>query len=327
LTILVTGSAGHLGEALMRTLGASGRAARGLDIKPSPFTDHVGSVADRAFVAGAMPGVRGVIHAATLHKPHVATHAPQDFVDVNVTGTLALLEAALAAGVAAFVFTSTTSAFGSALTPAAGAPAAWITEAVAPVPKNIYGATKLAAEALVELFARRERLPAVILRTARFFPEPDDDPELRGAYYTANAQANEMLYRRADIEDVADAHLLALDRAPEIGFGKYIVSATTPFSPADLAALRADAPAVVARLFPDMPGLYAAKGWRMFAGIDRVYVNRGAVDALGWRPRRDFRFVLDCLARGEDFRSALAVAVGAKGYHDRVFDEGPYPVA
>jgi len=65
----------------------------------------------------------------------------------------------------------------------------------------------------------------------------------------------------------------------------------------------------------------------MFPGINRVYVNRQAVDALGWWPRRDFRFVLDCLAKGEDFRSGLALAVGAKGYHDRVFDEGPYPVA
>jgi UDP-glucose 4-epimerase len=327
MTILVTGSAGHLGEALMRTLRTAGRDARGLDVRASPFTDHVGSIADRGFVAECLGGVRGVIHAATLHKPHVATHARQDFVDVNVTGTLTLLEASLAAGVEAFVFTSTTSAFGAALTPAAGAPAAWITEEVTPVPKNIYGATKLAAEALVELFARRERLPAVILRTSRFFPEADDDPELRGAYDTANAQANEMLYRRADIADVAEAHRLALARAPTTGFGKYIVSATTPFSHADLAALRVDAPAVVARLFPDMPRLYGDMGWRMFPGIDRVYVNRRAVDALGWRPHRDFRFVLDCLAKGEDFRSALARAVGAKGYHDRTFEEGPYPVA
>ena len=106
-----------------------------------------------------MAGVRAVIHAATLHKPHVATHARQDFVDVNVSGTLTLLEEAVRAGVGAFVFTSTTSTFGSALTPAAGEPAAWVTEEVAPVPRNIYGVTKLAAESLCELFARKERLP------------------------------------------------------------------------------------------------------------------------------------------------------------------------
>src|SRR5690242_8048266 len=118
MTILVTGSAGHLGEALMRSIPD----ARGLDIKPSPFTHHVGSIADRDFVASCMTDVRAVIHSATLHKPHVATHTAQDFIDTNVTGTLALLEAATAAGVGTFVFTSTTSAFGSALTPAAGEP-------------------------------------------------------------------------------------------------------------------------------------------------------------------------------------------------------------
>jgi UDP-glucose 4-epimerase len=111
--------------------------------------------------------VRAVIHSATLHKPHVATHARQDFVDTNVTGTLTLLEAALAAGVRAFVHTSTTSAFGSALTPGPGAPAARITEAVAPIPRNIYGVTKVAGESLCELFHRDQRLPVVVLRTGR----------------------------------------------------------------------------------------------------------------------------------------------------------------
>lgn len=327
MTILVTGSAGHLGEALMRVLHGEGRDARGLDLKPSPFTDHVGSVADQRFVADCMAGVSAVVHAATLHKPHVATHARQDFVDVNVSGTLALLEAAVEARVGGFVFTSTTSAFGSALTPARGEPAAWVTEEVAPVPKNIYGVTKLAAEGLCELFARRERLPVIILRTSRFFPEPDDDPEVRGAYDTANVQANEMLYRRADIADVADAHLVAVERARAVGFGRYIVSATTPFSPHDLAALRQDAPAVVARTFPEFPALYAERGWRMFGSIDRVYVNHRAVTGLGWRPRHDFGSVLGSLRHGDDFRSRLAREVGSKGYHDEVFEEGPYPVA
>src|SRR5579859_6759161 len=101
MTILVTGSAGHLGEALMRQLRAAGRPALGIDIKPSPFTDRVGSIANRAFVDRVMRGATAVLHAATLHKPHVATHGQQDFVDTNVTGTLALLEAALAAGVGA----------------------------------------------------------------------------------------------------------------------------------------------------------------------------------------------------------------------------------
>ena len=140
--ILVTGSAGHLGEALMRVLRGQGVAAQGLDIKPSAYTDHVGSIADRDTARAAMQGITAVLHTATLHKPHVVTHSAQDFVDTNVSGTLALLEEAVAQGVGAFVFTSTTSVFGGALTPAPGEPAVWIDETVTPIPKNIYGATK-----------------------------------------------------------------------------------------------------------------------------------------------------------------------------------------
>jgi UDP-glucose 4-epimerase len=315
MTILITGSAGHLGEALMRTLRAAGQPAVGVDILPSPFTTHVGSIADAEFVRGAMAGASAVIHSATLHKPHVATHTRQAFVDVNVTGTLTLLEAALAAEVRAFVYTSTTSAFGSALSPAPGEPAAWITEDVAPVPRNIYGVTKVAAESLCELFQRDRRLPVIVLRTSRFFPEADDNAEVAEAYPLANVQANELLYRRVDIEDVVSAHLLAAERAPDLGFGRYIVSATTPFGRAELAELRVNAPTVVRRVHPEVDQLYAANGWRLFPSLDRVYVNDRARSALGWTPKYDFRRVLDCLANGKDFRSELAKAVGIKGYH------------
>jgi UDP-glucose 4-epimerase len=327
MTLLVTGSAGHLGEALMRTLRAAAEPARGLDILPSPFTTHVGSICDPAFVAGAMEGVRAVIHAATLHKPHVATHSRQAFVDANITGTLTLLEAALAAGVEAFVYTSTTSAFGSALTPAAGEPAAWITEGVGPIPRNIYGVTKVAAESLCELFHRAHGLPVIVLRTSRFFPEADDNPTIATEYELANVQANELLYRRVDLADVVSAHLLAVQRAPAIGFGRYIVSATTPFGRSDLAELRSDAPAMVRRRFPQCEAFYAARGWTLFPSLDRVYVNARAVAELGWRPRYDFAHVLDRLAAGEDFRSPLARAVGSKDYHAAAFSDGRDPAA
>jgi nucleoside-diphosphate-sugar epimerase len=264
------------------------------------------------------------MHAATLHKPHVGSHDRQAFVDTNITGTLILLEEAAAAGVGSFVFTSTTSAFGRALTPAPGAPAAWITEDVTPVPKNIYGVTKTAAEDLCELVHAGHGLPVIVLRTSRFFPEPDDVDTVRTSYADANVKANEFLYRRADVADVAGAHLLAMNRAPAIGFGRYIISATTPFTTTDLAALREDAPAVVRRLFPDQEAEYERRGWRMFGQIDRVYVNARARADLGWAPRYDFRWVLEALKAGEDPRSPLARAIGAKGYH--AVSTGPYTV-
>jgi UDP-glucose 4-epimerase len=315
--VVVTGSAGHLGEALVRVLRAGGHDVTGVDLKPSPYTTVAGSVADRAVVRDCVAGADAVLHTATLHKPHVGTHGKQAFLDTNVTGTLTLLEEAAAAGVRGFVFTSSTSAFGRALTPAPGAPAAWITEEVVARPRNIYGVTKAAAEDLCELAHAELGLPVIVLRTSRFFPEGDDSDDVRTAYADANVKANEFLYRRVDVADVVAAHLLALERAADLGFGKYIVSATTPFTPADLAGLRDDAPAVVGRLFPDYAAEYARRGWRMFGSIGRVYVNARARADLGWTPRHDFRSVLDALKAGADPRSPLARSVGAKGYHDK----------
>lgn len=326
-SILVTGSSGHLGEALMRTLHAQGRKATGLDAQPSQFTDIVGSIVDRDVVQRAMSGCDVVLHAATLHKPHVATHTRQEFVDTNISGTLNLLEEAVAAGVGKFIFTSTTSVYGRAMNPPAGAAAVWVTEALVPQPKNIYGVTKLAAENLCELFHHKFKLPCLVLRTSRFFPEEDDDAAKRANFSDANIKANEFLYRRADIEDIVSAHLLAIDKAATIGFSRYIISATTPFTPDLLPDLRGRGAEVVERLYPGSMALYARHDWTMFADFDRVYDNGAARRALGWRPKHDFAHVLACLREGRDFRSALSRAVGAKGYHSEVFAEGPYPVA
>ncbi|HLY61235.1 MAG TPA: NAD(P)-dependent oxidoreductase [Terriglobia bacterium] len=325
MKILVTGSSGHLGEALVRTLREKDHEVISLDIVPSEFTSEVGSIVDRLFVKRCMGNVNAVIHSATLHKPHVATHSRQSFVDTNITGTLNLLEEASLAGVGALVFTSTTSAFGRALTPPPQNPAAWITEDVTPIPRNIYGVTKTAAEDICELFHRNHGLACLILRTSRFFPEEDDNDETRQAYDDDNAKVNEFLYRRVDLEDVVSAHLLALEQATTIGFGRYIISATTPFTRDDLTDLRANAPLVVKRRVPDYEGEYARRRWKMFPGIDRVYVNERARKDLGWRPRYDFRYVLDRLKSGADPRSPLARAVGSKGYHPNKFAGGPYP--
>jgi nucleoside-diphosphate-sugar epimerase len=326
VTVLVTGSSGHLGEALVRTLKAQRRETVGIDVLPGAFTHEVGSITDRAFVRRRMKDVTTVLHSAALHKPHVATHSPQDFVDVNISGTLNLLEEAAAAGVRAFVFTSTTSVFGDALVPPPGEPAAWITEDVTAVSKNIYGVTKAASEDLCQLFARNHSLRVIVLRTSRFFPEEDDNRAVREAYTDTNIKTNEFLYRRVDIEDVVSAHLLAAHHAPAAGFARYIISATTPFSHDDAAELRSNAPNVVRRYMPDYEIEFARRGWTMIPSIDRVYVNDRARAELGWQPRRDFRALIARLRADEDIRSPLAREVGSKGYHDRAFGEGPSPV-
>ena len=295
MTVLVTGSSGHLGEALMRTLRASGRAALGLDIIPGPFTDAIGSIADRALVARSMQGVDAVLHVATLHKPHVATHAPEAFVETNVRGTLILLEEAVRARVRAFVMTSTTSTFGDALKPPQGQPAAWIDEGVAPVPKNIYGVTKTAAEDLCQLFHRNEGLASIVLRTSRFFPEEDDDPAARKPMPTTTRRRTNICFA-ASRSRTSSTRISSRSSGRRQSASGNTSSARRRRSCLRIApALRADAPAVVSLRAPGWEDEYSRRGWRMFPSIDRVYDNALARQDLGWRPKWDFAAIVERL--------------------------------
>jgi UDP-glucose 4-epimerase len=326
MTILITGTSGHLGEAIARTLTEIGVKYIGIDINPSKFTTHVGSIADRQFLRDIAKDVDFILHTATLHKPHVGTHSNHDFVDTNIMGTLNLLEEAKKNNVKGFIYTSTTSTFGDLLTPKPNEPAIWITENLGDIPKNIYGVTKNAAEDLCQLFYRNHKLPCLVLKTSRFFPEADDKKQNRDSFDDLNIKAVEYLYRRVDIEDAVSAHLLAIEKVQEIGFGKYIISATTPFQKEHLMELHTNAITVVEKLYPDFKKLFERKGWKMLGKIDRVYVNEKARNELGWTPKYDFGYVLYCLRVDKDFRSNLTLKVGVKGYHSETFDEGPYPV-
>ncbi len=296
--VLLTGSSGWLGRFLAPRLRAAGHLVTGLDIAAGADTDIIGSVADRNVVDRAFDrGVEAVIHAAALHKPDIARYSEQAFVDVNVAGTLNLLTAARMAGHDRFVFTSTTSLMISQrIRDEAGDAAIWLEENSGPLaPRNIYGVTKLAAEGLCRLYAAEHGLACVILRTARFFPEDDDTHRTPSG---VNLKANELLNRRLTVEDAANAHVAALDRAPALGFDTFILSAPTPFDRSDARALKSDAAAVVARYFPDAPALYARRGWTLPASIGRVYDSSHAERRLGFRFSTGFAEALSALREG-----------------------------
>ncbi len=301
MNVLLTGASGWLGHFLAPMLRAQGHEVTGLDVAPGDDTDVIASVADRAAIdrVFAERGIEAVIHGGALHKPDIARYSKQAFVDVNVTGTLNLLEAAVTAGHDRFVFTSTTSLMISqAIRDEAGDAAVWLDEDSGPIePRNIYGATKFAAEQLCRLFHAEHGLNCIVLRTGRFFPEDDDTHSHPPG---ENLKANEFLNRRLTVEDAARAHVAALAKAPDIGFGTYIVSAPTPFSRNQAAELKRDAAAIIARHFPDAPALYAARGWALPQQIGRVYDSGRIQRDLGFAFDTGFAQLLDALRTGAD---------------------------
>ena len=143
-----------------------------------------------------------------------------------------------------------------------------MTEDVAPVPRNIYGVTKTAAEDLCELFHRKLRLNCLILRTSRFFPEEDDRKETRQAYDDANIKANEFLDRRVDLEDVVSARP-ARDREGSYARLRTIHCQRNYAVYKGRSARTRDERACGAQAQDSgVRSRDARRGWRMFPGID-----------------------------------------------------------
>ena len=337
MRVLVTGVAGFIGSHLAERLLKSGYEVLGIDSFFDYYPRHIkesnleGFKGESGFefiegdistldLDGIIESVEAVFHQAALAGVRASWGQRfGEYVSNNVLCTQLLLEASKDKNLEKFVYASSSSVYGDAR----DLP---ITESSPTLPVSPYGVTKLAAEDLCALFHRNQGLPCIVLRTSRFFPEEDDNRARREAFADANAKANEFLFRRVDIEDAVSAHLLAVERAAAIGFGRYVISATTPFDCAEMAELRTDPAAVVRRHVPGYDAEYVRRGWAMFPEIDRVYVNRLAREDLGWRPVYDFERIVAQLAADEPIGSGLARQIGIKGYHAETFADGPYPV-
>jgi UDP-glucose 4-epimerase len=268
--ILLTGSSGRVGRAIAAHLVHGGHEVMGFDAAPGPATDIVADLRDDAALRSAMKSAEAVIHSAALHAPHVGQRPDAEFEAVNVQATRRLLAHCDEFAIGTLVYTSTTALYGLAATPddAAG----WVTEGTEPRPRTVYHRSKLAAEALLRQAAERGRLRVTVLRMSRCFPE------------AAPRMAAYRLHRGIDARDVASAHGLAL-RAGDRPWRCFVISGATPFRCEDAAALKRDAPAVIARRAPELAAAFAARGWALPPSIDRVYASAAAERELGWRPR------------------------------------------
>ncbi|MBN9390610.1 MAG: NAD(P)-dependent oxidoreductase [Chloroflexi bacterium] len=272
MRVLVTGSSGQLGNEVARQLSSHNQVI-GLDLIPGKYTNHLGDFGNLPTLAGLLEGVETVIHTASLHARHLNTHSKEDFIRVNISSLLQLLEQCVRNEVKRFVYTSTTSVYGFAMVPTDQA--VWVTEKVTPQPRDIYDVTKIAAENLCQLFALEKGLKTICLRTSRFFPEP------------ARLLALYRLYRGADVRDIAQAHVLAASNR-DIDFDIFNISANHPFQESDMAALFSAPQPVLRQYFPGIEKIFQSRGWPLPQTIDRVYVTRHAQERLGYQPRYNF---------------------------------------
>ncbi|HEX3273692.1 MAG TPA: NAD-dependent epimerase/dehydratase family protein [Gemmatimonadales bacterium] len=161
--VLITGATGFLGRHLVAALVGRGLRVRALVRRPGAGLpgieqETVAALDDPAGLRRALEGVATVMHlAAYVHQPGKAHADEAAHRAINLDGTVALLEAAVATGVRDFLFVSTVKAVGETSdTP-------W-TEATPPRPVDPYGRSKLAAEQAVRAAADRHGLHAPILR-------------------------------------------------------------------------------------------------------------------------------------------------------------------
>lgn len=164
---LVTGGCGFVGSHLVRALLADGHTVRVVDdlstgrrINAAGAEFHKGSVCEEDLLYHVMRGgVDTVYHLAAIASVPLSLEAPMEVHHANVTGTLAVLEAARSAGVRRVVFASSAGVYGDA-----GVPPEPLHEGIRHAPINPYAASKAAAEAYVLAYSRAGLLPGVALR-------------------------------------------------------------------------------------------------------------------------------------------------------------------
>lgn len=281
MRVLVTGGSGLIGMAVRDRLEADGHEVTAVDV-----TDH--GRADPALELAALDDVdrlevllvgrraEAVVHCAAISGPMLAKDRPLLMVDVNIRATAALLDLARRHGVARFVNCSSIGVYGDV------GPAT-ITEDTPMHPTSVYGASKVACDALVDAFAAEYGLSGVSLRIARAYgPYRRGDCLLRTMIDDALAGRHSelacdpaLLYHYVHSDDVADAIATALV-APNLPHRAYLVGGGAALT----------LPEIVATLRRVMPGAQVA----LVPGRDPVSDVQSGFDLsriaqdLGWRP-------------------------------------------
>jgi nucleoside-diphosphate-sugar epimerase len=227
---LVTGGAGFIGSNLAERLLTDGHEVHVLDDLstghrrnvPAGATFHAGSILDGKLLRKAMAGAEVVFHQAALGSVPRSVEEPVLSHEVNLTGTLRVLEAARALDVRKVVFAASSSAYGDT-------PTLPKHEGMLPAPLSPYAVTKLASEHYCSAYHKVYGLPTTSLRYFNVYG-PRQDPN--GAYaavipkFILAALKGETLTIHGDgtqsrdftyVADVVQANLLAAQGAKSDG--------------------------------------------------------------------------------------------------------------
>ena len=189
--VMITGGAGFIGSHLAETLVELGAQVLVLDDLSGGSRDNLRSFAPVEFVHGSIlnydlvaqctNGCRYVFHQAALGSVPRSVEEPRLYADVNIIGTLNVLEAARKANVQRLMFAASSSAYGEN-------PVPWV-ETLPPMPKSPYAATKLAGEGLVRAWAASYGLDSACLRYFNIFGPRQNANSAYAAVIAAFAKA------------------------------------------------------------------------------------------------------------------------------------------
>ena len=271
--VLVTGSAGGLGRAVVADLRASGYDTVGLD--RAPDADFVGPVSPD-LVRRALDGVDAVVHLAAIPAPSLGT--PVEVFGGNSLATFTVLDAAAAAGVPRAVIASSLSILGLAFAPDRLDPASLPIDEDTPLQvADPYALSKQADEATGAMMARRHGLSVVALRFPRLGGVEDRLGEAAASWQTDPEPGAREFWAYLDYRDAARAVRLSLDQPA--GYHVYQVAA-----PETLAARPTEE--LLDRWYPRVPRRRAFPGWAVPFDLRRATDDLGFEAIHHYQPER-----------------------------------------
>ncbi|MCL2640928.1 MAG: NAD-dependent epimerase/dehydratase family protein, partial [Phycisphaerales bacterium] len=171
IPVLVTGGAGFIGGHLVSALVKAGAQVRVLDNFSSGSEANLptsgielvrGDIRNPCDCAQAAAGCTTIFHLAALGSVPRSLKEPHLYNEVNITGTLNILEAARTAGTKRVIYSASSSAYGNT-------PTLPKIETMLPMPLSPYAITKLAGEYYCRVFAKLHGLETVSLRYFNVF--------------------------------------------------------------------------------------------------------------------------------------------------------------